>query len=87
MSGDYTKLTIKRPDDTFELITDSEQINSIIQSINPNPRNIGKGLPWFSYELGSLIFENESGKEAVNYMVSTRNIHIKFGEVETGFSF
>ena len=51
IDGDYTKLTIKRTDDTTEVITDKEQIETIIQAINQNPRNIGKELPWYQSDL------------------------------------
>jgi len=88
MDGDYTKLTIKMPNEGVAVIDDKEQIEKIIDTINESPRKFGTDKPWHNYELASLIFESESGdSKAFHYMTENQNIKIRFGEIETDLVF
>ncbi|WP_404469827.1 DUF2268 domain-containing protein [Sutcliffiella horikoshii] len=88
MDGDYTKLTIKMPNEGVTVIDEKEQIEEIIDAINESPRNFGTEKPWYNYELASLIFENESGNsKALHYMTESQNIKIRFGEIDTDLVF
>lgn len=88
LDGNYTKLTIKMPNEGVAVINEKERIEEIINSINEGPRNFGAEKPWYNYELASLIFENESGdSKALHYMTENQNIKIRFGEIETDLVF
>ncbi|TYS67434.1 hypothetical protein FZC76_12635 [Sutcliffiella horikoshii] len=88
IDGDYTKLTIKMPNEDVTVIDEKEKIRNIINSINNSPRNLGTEKPWYNYELASLIFENDSGdSKAVHYMMENQNIKIRFGEINTDLVF
>lgn len=84
INDDFTKLTIKIPNEGVTVINDKERIEEIINAINEGPRNFGTEKPWYNYELASLIFEHKSGdSKALHYMTENQNIKIRFGEVET----
>ncbi|WP_404461265.1 DUF2268 domain-containing protein [Sutcliffiella horikoshii] len=88
MDEDYTKLTIKMPNEGVTVIDEKEQIEEIIDAINESPRNFGTEKPWYNYELASLVFENESGdSKALHYMTESQNIKIRFGEIDTDLVF
>lgn len=88
MNEDYTKLTIKMPNQGVTVIDDKERIEEIINAINEGPRNFGTEEPWYNYELASLIFENKSGdSKALHYMTENQNIKIRFGEIDTDLVF
>ncbi|WP_226683247.1 DUF2268 domain-containing protein [Sutcliffiella horikoshii] len=88
MDEDYTKLTIRMPNQGVTVIDDKERIEEIINAINEGPRNFGTEKPWYNYELASLIFEKRSGdSKALHYMTENQNIKIKFGEINTDLVF
>ncbi|WP_404448658.1 DUF2268 domain-containing protein [Sutcliffiella horikoshii] len=88
IDGDYTKLTIKMPNEGVAVIDEKERIEEIINAINQGPRNFGAEKPWYNHELASLIFENESGdSKALHYITENQNIKIRFGEIETDLVF
>ncbi|NLP50081.1 hypothetical protein [Bacillus sp. RO1] len=88
IDGEYSKLTIKMPDEGVTVIEEKERLVEIINDINKSPRNFGTETPWYNYELASLIFENESGdSKALHYMMENQNIKISFGEIDTNIVF
>ncbi|KPB03278.1 DUF2268 domain-containing protein [Bacillus sp. CHD6a] len=88
INGDYSKLTIKMPNEGVAVIEEKERIEEIIHAINNSPRNFGTDKPWHNYELASLIFENDRGEsKAVHYFTENQNIKIRFGEIDTSLVF
>ncbi|ART75431.1 hypothetical protein B4U37_04950 [Sutcliffiella horikoshii] len=88
INEDYTKLTIKMPNEGVTVIDEKKRIEEIIDTINESPRSFGTEKPWYNYELASLIFENESGdSKALHYMTENQNIKIRFGEIDTDLVF